>query len=245
MNDKKLAVVVLAAGKGSRMKSDLPKAMMPVCGKPMIRHILDTVESMKADEVVVVTSVDGDLVRKEIAPHKYCIQEQQLGTGHAVACAKEALKGFDGKVLVVYCDHPIITRQTFERALKKLDDGYSIVVLGFHPADAARYGRLKMKGDELERIVEYKDASEEEKAIGFCNSGVMAFDGKVLFELLSKVKSNNAAGEYYLTDTIEIARAEGLKCSAIETSTEEVAGANTQEELAQLEKYLQNRKQKL
>lgn len=244
MNDKKLAVVVLAAGKGSRMKSDLPKAMMPVCGKPMIRHILDTVESMGTDEVVVVTSVDGDLVRKEIAPHKYCIQEQQLGTGHAVACAKEALKGFDGKVLVVYCDHPIITRQTFERALKKLDDGYSVVVLGFHPADAARYGRLKMKGDELERIVEYKDASEEEKAIGFCNSGVMAFDGKVLFELLSKVKSNNAAGEYYLTDTIEIARTEGLKCSAIETSTEEVAGANTQEELAQLEKYLQNRKQK-
>ena len=102
-----------------------------------------------------------------------------------------------------------------------------------------------MYGDDLERFAEYNVACVDDIAIGFCNSGVMAFDGKVLFELLSKVKSNNAAGEYYLTDTIEIARAEGLKCSAIETSTEEVAGANTQEELAQLEKYLQNRKQKL
>ena len=233
-----VAVVILAAGKGSRMKSDLPKALMPVCGKPMIRHILNTVENMKVSEVVVVTSKDGDLVRQEIVPHKYCIQEQQLGTGHAVACAHEALKNFDGKVLVVYCDHPIITQQTFERALNKLDEGYSIVVLGFYPQDAARYGRLKMNGDELEKIVEYKDATEDEKNIGFCNSGVMVFDAKVLFELLSHLKNNNAAGEYYLTDTIEIARQKGLKCSAIETSAEEVAGANTQEELAQLEKFL-------
>ncbi len=242
MTNKKTAVVILAAGKGSRMKSDLPKALMPVCGKPMIRHILDTVDSLNADEAVVVTAPDGESVRKEIFPHKFCIQDKQLGTGHAVACAKDVLQDFDGKVLVVYCDHPIITHQTFERALNKLDEGYSIVVLGFYPKDAAKYGRLKMNGDELESIVEYKDANDEEKAIGFCNSGVMAFDGKVLFRLLSQLKSNNAAGEYYLTDTVAIARAEGLKCSAIETSAEEVAGANTLEELAQLEAYLKARK---
>lgn len=240
--NKNVAAVVLAAGKGSRMKSDLPKAMMPVAGKPMIRHILDTLDAMRLEKIVVVTSPDGELVRKEIAPHAYCIQDKQLGTGHAVACAKEVLKGFNGKILVVYCDHPIITQETFSRALNKLDEGYSVVVLGFTPDDALRYGRLKMKGDELEKIVEYKDASDEEKAIRFCNSGVMAFDGKVLFDILSEIKSNNAAGEFYLTDAVEIARKKGLKCSAIETSAEEVAGANTQEELAQLEIYLQHRK---
>lgn len=242
MSDK-IAAVVLAAGKGSRMKSDLPKAMMPVAGKPMIRHILGTLDSMNVDKIVVVTSPDGQMVRDEIAPHAWCIQDQQLGTGHAVACAKEALKGFDGKVLVVYCDHPIITAETFNRALKKLDDGFSVVVLGFTPEDALRYGRLKMNGDILEKIVEYKDATEEEKAIKLCNSGVMAFDGKVLFDLLSKIENKNASGEFYLTDTVEIARKEGLKCSAIETSAEEVAGANTQEELAQLEVYLKHRQQ--
>ncbi len=241
MSNKKIAAVVLAAGKGSRMKSDLPKAMMPVCGKPMIRHILETLDSMNTDKIVVVVSPDGDLVRREIAPHQSCIQDKQLGTGHAVACTKEILNGFDGKILVVYCDHPIITQKTFERALNKLDEGYSIVVLGFTPEDGLRYGRLKMNGDELEKIVEYKDATEEEKAIKFCNSGVMAFDGKVMFDLLSKIQNKNASGEYYLTDAIEIARKEGLKCSAIETSPEEVAGANTQEELAQLEIYLKQR----
>lgn len=238
---KKTAAIILAAGKGSRMKSNLPKAMMPVAGKPMIRHILNTLDKMNFDKIVVVTSPDGDLVRKEIAPHDYCIQDKQLGTGHAVNCAKDSLNGFDGKVLVVYCDNPLITQSTFERALNKLDEGFSVVVLGFTPQDAARYGRLKMKGDELESIVEYKDATEEEKNIRFCNSGVMAFDGKVLFDLLSKINSNNAAGEYYLTDTVKIARQMGLKCSAIETSAEEVAGANTQEELAQLETYLKRR----
>ncbi len=241
MSDKKFAAVVLAAGKGTRMKSDLPKAMMPVCGKPMVKHILETLDQMKADRIVVVTAPDGQMVRDAVAPHFSCIQDKQLGTGHAVACAKDALKGFDGKVLVVYCDHPIITAQTFERALNKLDEGFSVVVLGFTPEDAARYGRLKMIGDELEKIVEYKDASEEERAIRLCNSGVMAFDGKVLFELLEKIQNKNASGEYYLTDTVEIARREGLKCSVVETSAEEVAGANTQEELARLEVYLKKR----
>lgn len=241
MSSKKFAAVVLAAGKGTRMKSDLPKAMMKVCGKPMISHIMDTLDAMNADRIVVVTAPDGQIVRDEVAPHETCIQDQQLGTGHAVNCAKEALQGFDGKVLVVYCDNPLITQQTFNKALNKLDEGYAVVVLGFTPADAARYGRLKMKGDELEKIVEYKDATEEERAIKLCNSGVMAFDGKVLFELLSKIKNQNASGEFYLTDAIEIARKEGLKCSVVETSAEEVAGANTQEELAQLEEYFRKR----
>lgn len=241
MLNKKFAAVVLGAGKGSRMKSDLPKALMPVCGKPMIKHILDTLDGMGAEKIVVVTAPDGENVRKEVLPHPSCIQQKQLGTADAVLAARDALKGFDGRVMVVYCDHPIITAETFKRAVSKLDEGYSIVVLGFTPEDALRYGRLKMKNGELEKIVEFKDATDEEKAIKFCNSGVMAFDGKVMFDILDKISNNNAAGEYYLTDAIEIARAMGLKCSAIETSPEEVAGANTQEELHQLEEYLRHR----
>lgn len=241
MTSSKFAAIILGAGKGSRMKSDLPKALLPVCGKPMIGHILNTLEDMKVHDIVVVTAPDGEAVRREVLPYKSCIQDKQLGTGHAVTCAKEALKDFDGSIMVIYCDHPIITKETFTRAIEKLKEGFSVVVLGFSPEDGLRYGRLKMNGNELEKIVEYKDATEEEKAIKLCNSGVMAFDGKVLFNLLSKINNNNAAGEYYLTDAVEIARAQGLKCGIIEASTKEVAGANTQEELHLLEAYLKER----
>ncbi len=124
------------------------------------------------------------------------------------------------------------------RSVQKVRDGYAVVVLGFEPDDPARYGRLKMQGDELVKIVEYKDANDEERAIKFCNSGCMAFDGRYLFEILSKIGHNNAAGEYYLTDAVEIARKMGLKCTAIKGDPKEVASANTREELALLESYL-------
>ena len=240
MNNK-IAAVILGAGKGTRMKSDLPKVMMPVLGKPMIRHIIDTLEDMGVDKIVTVISSDGDLVKKEVAPHETCVQQEQLGTGHAVNCAKDLLKDFDGPVLVIFGDTPLITKQTFLKAAQKVREGYGVVVLGFTPDDPARYGRLKMKGNELEKIVEYKDATEQERAITFCNSGCMAFDGKQLFELLSQIGNKNAAGEFYLTDAIEIARKAGIKCTAIEGNPQEVASANTREELALLESYLKNR----
>ncbi len=237
MNNK-IAAVILGAGKGTRMKSDLPKVMMPVKGKSMIKHIIDTLEELRADEIVTVIAPDGDLVKKEVAPYKTCVQNAQLGTGHAVNCARELLKDFDGAVLVIFGDTPLITKQTFMRSVQKVRDGYAVVVLGFEPDDPARYGRLKMQGDELVKIVEYKDANDEERAIKFCNSGCMAFDGRYLFEILSKIGHNNAAGEYYLTDAVEIARKMGLKCTAIKGDPKEVASANTREELALLESYL-------
>ena len=240
MNNK-IASVILGAGKGTRMKSDLPKVMMPVKGKSMIKRIIETLEELKADEIVTVISPDGDIVRKEVSPYKTCVQAEQLGTGHAVNCAKDLLSGFDGAILVIFGDTPLITKETFLRSVQKVREGCAVVVLGFTPDDAARYGRLKMQGEELVKIVEYKDASDEERAIRFCNSGCMAFDGKYLFEILSKIGHNNAAGEYYLTDAVEIARQMGLKCTAIEGKAEEVASANTREELALLETYLEKR----
>lgn len=233
----KIAAIILGAGKGTRMKSDKPKVLMPVCGKPMIKHIIDTLESIPADEIVTVISPDGQDVAAMSAPYKTCVQEQQLGTGHAVNCAKEALKGFEGTVLVVFGDTPLIKAETFKKAAEKVEDGFAVVVLGFRPHDAGRYGRLIMNGQELERIVEFKDATEDEKAINFCNSGFMAFDGRWLFEILAKIGNQNAAGEFYLTDAVATARAMGLKCSAFEGNAEEVASANTLEELAELETY--------
>ena len=240
MNNK-IAAVILGAGKGTRMKSDLPKVMMPVKGKSMIKRIIDTLEELKADKIVTVISPDGDIVKKEVEPYQTCVQAEQLGTGHAVNCARELLKDFDGAVLVIFGDTPLITKETFLRSVQKVRDGYSVVVLGFEPDDPARYGRLKMAGDELVKIVEYKDASQQEREIKFCNSGCMAFDGKYLFDILAKIGHNNAAGEYYLTDAVEIARKMGLKCTAIKGKPEEVASANTREELALLESYLERK----
>lgn len=240
----KIAAVILGAGKGTRMNSDLPKVMMPLAGKPMIRNIIDTLEDMKVNEIVVITAPDGEMVRKEVAPHKSAIQTKQLGTGHAVLSAKDALKGFDGDVLVIFGDNPIITKETYQRGLDELHKGYALVVLGFVPVDAARYGRLKMNGSELEGIVEFKDATDAEKAIKLCNSGCMIFDGKTMFEILDSIGNENAANEYYLTDAVQVARSKGLKCGVIEASPEEVAGANTREELALLESFLLKRKGK-
>ena len=240
MNNK-IAAVILGAGKGTRMKSDKPKVLMPVCGKPMIQHIIETLQTLPTDEIITIISPEGQDVARAVAPHPICVQDVQLGTGHAVNCAKNLLYGFDGTILVIFGDTPLITKQTFLNSARQVQEGFAVVVLGFRPADPGRYGRLIMKGNELERIVEFKDATEEQKAINFCNSGFMAFDGRYLFDILARIRNENAAGEFYLTDAIEIAKQMGLKCTAVEGDTEEVASANTLEELAMLETYYRKR----
>ncbi len=231
----KTAAIILGAGKGTRMNSDRPKVLMPVCGKPMINHIIDTLKTVPVDKIVTVISPEGQDVAAAVAPYETCVQAQQLGTGHAVNCAKSLFQNFAGTIFVVFGDTPLIKAETFRRAAAKVEEGFSVVVLGFTPQDAGRYGRLVMKGAELERIVEYKDASEAERAIKFCNSGVMAFDGRYLFDILAQIENHNAAGEFYLTDAVAIAHKMNLKCTALEGNPEEVASANTLEELAQLE----------
>ena len=237
MKHKPIAAIILGAGKGTRMKSDLPKVMMPVAQKPMIKHIIDTLEKMGVAQVVTIISADGELVKQTVKPYAVAVQKEQLGTGHAVKCAKEVMGPFDGTVLVIFGDTPLITANTFLKAAEKVEEGYAVVVLGFTPKDAGRYGRLKMNGAELMSIVEYKDASEEERNISFCNSGCMGFDGRYIFDILERIGNENAAHEYYLTDAVAIARKMGLKCTAIEGNPKEVASANTREELAQLEEF--------
>ena len=238
MTKNQVAAIILGAGKGTRMKSDLPKVMMPLCGKPMIRHILETLEKLNIDKIVTVIAPDGDLVKKEVAPYETCVQLQQLGTGDAVKSAMPLLKDFKGDILVIFGDNPIYTPQTIQKMIDKRREGYSLVCLGFTPEDPARYGRLIMENGELKRIVEYKDATEAERAVKFCNSGMMCFDGNVMFDILNAISNENAAGEYYLTDAVAIALQKGLKCSAVECPVNEAAAAKTREELALLEKLL-------
>lgn len=239
---REIGAIILGAGKGTRMKSDLPKVLMPVDNKPMIRHIIDTLEELKVKKIVTVIAPDGEAVKREVAPYPTCIQEKQLGTGHAVLSACDHFRGFTGDILVIFGDQPLYTKESMKKMLKKRAEGFSVVCMGFRPDDPARYGRLIMDGEDLKRIVEFKDATDDEKKINFCNSGIMCFEGEKLFSILSAISNDNAAQEYYLTDAVEIALRMGLKCSAVECPVDEASAANTLEELALLEELIKKRK---
>jgi bifunctional UDP-N-acetylglucosamine pyrophosphorylase/glucosamine-1-phosphate N-acetyltransferase len=225
------------------MKSRRPKVMHPLAGRPMIGHLLATVDAMAPDEVVVVIGEDMDEVADAVHPHKTAVQHERLGTAHAVRAAMGALDGFDGDVVVLYGDTPLITRETVTAMLgaRRGEGDPAVVVLGFRPDDPGAYGRLIAGADgALERIVEAKDANDDELAVDLCNSGVMAFDGKVLAGLLARIGNDNAKGEYYLTDAVELARADGRACRVIEGDAEELLGINSRGELAVAEALVQS-----
>lgn len=242
MSKQKTAVVVLAAGLGTRMRSHLPKVMHPLAGRPMIRHLMATVDALAPDKVVTVIGEDMEAVAKAVAPHPVAVQGDRLGTAHAVMAARDALSGFDGDVLVLYGDTPLLGEDTLRGLLaaRRGDDDPAVVVLGFTPDDPGAYGRLIRDGDgRLQRIVEAKDATDEERDVDLCNSGVMAFDGKVLFGLLERIGNDNAKGEYYLTDAVQLARADGRACAVVEGDAEELLGVNSRGELAVAEAVVQ------
>ncbi|RZF65799.1 bifunctional UDP-N-acetylglucosamine diphosphorylase/glucosamine-1-phosphate N-acetyltransferase GlmU [Sphingomonas populi] len=235
-----LAAIILAAGKGTRMKSDLHKVLHPVAGRPMLLHLLASVESLAPERVVVVTGAGREQVEAAVAPlgATTALQAEQLGTGHAVAQAEAALAGFDGAVLILYGDVPLVSAATMRRMLDRLaaDDGPATVVLGFRPTDPAAYGRIIADADgRIAKMVEYKDASPDERAQTLCNSGLMAVRSADLFPLLAKVGNDNAAGEYYLPDIVMLAASEGRTSVVIETDAVEVAGVNSRAELAAVE----------
>ncbi|OAN72962.1 UDP-N-acetylglucosamine diphosphorylase/glucosamine-1-phosphate N-acetyltransferase [Rhodobacteraceae bacterium EhC02] len=236
------ALVILAAGMGTRMNSDLPKVLHPLAGAPLLIHAMKAGFALDAAACVIVTGHGAEAVKaaaQDWDEAAQCVvQEPQLGTAHAVAQAAPALAGFDGDVIVLYGDTPLIRPETLE-AMQAARAQHDIVVLGFHAADPGRYGRLVMGGDRLERIVEFKDATDEERAITLCNSGVIAADAKTLFDLVAAVGNANAAGEYYLTDIIAIARARGLTATAVTCPEAETMGINTRAELAQAEAAFQ------
>jgi len=235
-----LAVVVLAAGAGTRMKSALPKVLHPVAGKPMLAHVLASVARLKPAKVVGVIAPGAETVAKAFAPHPTAVQKNALGTGDAVKAALPELSGHAGPVLVVYGDSPLITTASLQRLLDSCRKAKaSVGVLGFVAKDPSPYGRLIVKGGTLEKIVESKDANPEEKAIDFVNSGVMCLDGARIAELLGAVRNGNVKGEFYLTDVVGIARARGLQAIAVEGREAEFLGVNSRAELAAAERAMQ------
>jgi bifunctional UDP-N-acetylglucosamine pyrophosphorylase/glucosamine-1-phosphate N-acetyltransferase len=241
MSETKTAIVVLAAGLGTRMKSRLPKVLHPIAGRPMIQHVQATLETLAPDRLVFVIGEEMEAVRRTVAPHPTVIQKERLGTGHAVMMAMPALRDFEGDVLIVYGDTPLLSAETLASMLRaRRAASRAAVVLGFRPAEPGAYGRLVVDGDGmLQAIVEAKDATEEQLRIDLCNSGVMAVDAARLFDLLDKVDNNNAKREYYLTDIIGLARRDGLACGVVEGRATELMGINSRVELAQAEQAVQ------
>ena len=237
----KFSAVILAAGKGTRMKSGLPKVMHKLAGEPLIAHVVRALAPLAPEKTVLVLAPHMDSVAKAAGGAQVALQTEQKGTGHAVACARDALAGYAGKVLVLYGDTPLITTDTLQRLLDASQSA-EVVVLGMRLANPTGYGRLLVDtNNELQEIIEERDASDEQKAINLCNSGVMAVSGKYLFELLDKLQPNNKAGEYYLTDIVSLAGDMGLHCHVVEADSAELSGINTRAQLADAETALQQR----
>lgn len=241
-----LSVIILAAGKGSRMKSDLPKVMHKVANREMLNLVIDEAKKLKPTNITIVVSEEmQNFQNKIIQTHSenkisFVLQKERRGTAHAVATALEKLENLQNKLLILYGDTPLISHNTLEKMAEKLDN-FSLCVLGFEDEEENAYGRLVVdsKG-HLEKIVEFKDASSEERKIALCNSGVIATDGKKIKKLISQVKNNNAAEEFYLTDIVAIAGEMGLKRTFLETEINEVLGVNSKSELAKVENIKQN-----
>ena len=244
MTTSKTAVIVLAAGLGTRMRSKLPKVLHLLAGRTMISHLMETVDGLDPDEVTVVVGDHMNDVSDAVSPFPTAVQSERLGTAHAVLAARDTIANFDGDVLVLYGDTPLITSATLEAMLEaraSLMDP-AVVVLGFTPDNPGNYGRLFLGEDGvLDSIIEARDATNEQLKIGLCNSGVMAIDGKVMWSLLDRVGNNNTKGEYYLTDIVKLARNDGRACVAIEGDEDELIGINSRIQLAEAEAILQDR----
>ena len=241
------AVVILAAGQGTRMRSDTHKVLHPIACKPLLMHLLDSVDRVGAEKRVVVVGKGRDQVERALAGRDVTIahQAEQKGTAHAVQQAQDALAGYDGAVLILYGDTPFVEPETLKRMLDRLDGdgGPGVVVLASTPDDPLKYGRIILgEGDHIARMVEYKDATEEERAVRLCNSGMMAVRARDLFRWLDRVGNDNAAGEYYLPDVVNIAAGEGRDAVVIEGDPYETAGVNSRAELAHLELDWQRRR---
>lgn len=239
-----VSLIILAAGKGTRMQSDLPKVLHKVAGAPLLIHAMKSGAAVEPERSIVVAGHGAEAV--EAAARDWSddvdvvLQTEQLGTGHAVMQARAALEGFDGDAIVLYGDTPFIQPETLE-AMIAARANTDVVVLGFEAADPGRYGRLVMDGDALQAIAEFKDADEATRAVNLCNSGVIAAKADVLFDLLDGVNDDNAAGEYYLTDIIAIARTRGLSAGVVRCDEAETMGINSRPELAVAEAAFQVR----
>ena len=233
MAQTKLAIIILAAGAGKRMKSARPKVLHAIGGKPLLGHVLDLAAALKPIKTVVVAGAGKAGVEAFVsANHKgveVAHQQTRQGTGHAVKCAGSHFDGFDGDILILYGDVPLVTKTTLTNLLQARDKA-DFIMAAFEASGPTGYGRMVLGGDGgLERIVEEKDASNQEKAITLCNAGILLGDGKVLFRHLDALKNDNAAAEYYLTDVVALAREKGESVAAVKGDEGEFLGVNTKE----------------
>ncbi|WP_246946025.1 bifunctional UDP-N-acetylglucosamine diphosphorylase/glucosamine-1-phosphate N-acetyltransferase GlmU [Bacillus pinisoli] len=237
--------VVLAAGQGTRMKSKLYKVLHPVCGKPMVEHVIDEVSSLQLHKIVTIIGHGAELVKSTLGERsEYALQEQQLGTAHAVMQASTQLKEEKGTTLVICGDTPLITSQTMEELLKHHEEtNAKATILTAHAEDPTGYGRIiRQSNGDVKRIVEHKDATEEERKVQEINTGTYCFDNEALFQALSQVSNDNVQGEYYLPDVIEILKNAGETVSAYQTERfEETLGVNDRVALSQAEKIMRER----
>jgi bifunctional UDP-N-acetylglucosamine pyrophosphorylase / glucosamine-1-phosphate N-acetyltransferase len=243
-----IAAIVLAAGKGTRMKSDLHKVLHPIAGRPMLEHLFASLGELAPQRQVVVVGAGREQLEVALGGRaEIAVQDPQHGTAHAVQQAEAALAGFSGDVLVLFGDVPFVTALTMQAMLERLHaaDQPAVVVLGFTPPDAQAYGRVIAVDDRIVKMVEFKDATADERACTLCNSGLMAVRATDLFALLARVDNANAQQEYYLPDVVNIALADGRVCAVVNTADpDEVAGINSRAELAEAELRWQQRRRR-
>ena len=247
MNQDNFSVVILAAGQGTRMRSDRHKVLHPIADKPMLLHLLDAVDGMGAARQVVIVGKGREQIEAALGGRdvSIAVQAEQNGTAHAVAQARDALAGVGGPVLILYGDTPFVTEATLRKMLDRLaePDAPGVVVLASSPLDGKTYGRVILgEGDRISKMVEYKDANEAERAVRLCNSGMMAVEGEALFGWLERIGNDNAGHEYYLPDVVMVAMSEGRRPVVIEGEEFETAGVNSRAELAHLELDWQRRR---
>ncbi len=245
-NNRSALAIVLAAGEGTRMKSDRPKVLHELAGRSMLAHVLASVAGANAENVAVVIGPGRDDVRAEVsrlcAGAKVFEQEQRLGTAHAVLAAREAIAGGLDDILVLFADTPLVTSATMLALRAALEGGAAVAVLGFEAANPFGYGRLiRDEAGRLVAIKEEEDASDAERALTLCNAGLMAIDARRALELLLDIGADNAKGEYYLTDIVELARTKGLETRVVVGEESEVLGVNDRAQLAQAERIAQDR----
>ncbi len=229
--------VILAAGLGTRMNSALPKALHPIAGRPMLRHLLANCEAV-FDRIVVVVGPGMEAVIDAAAPHPCIVQAERLGTAHAARLAETAFG--EGEIAVLYADNPLVRPATLRRLLDRRAEGdAALALLAMHPADPGCYGRVVASGGYVEQIVEYADATDGQRAIGFCNAGALCASAAAMRSWLAAVRPQNAKGEHYLTDVVALARAQGCRVAAVEAPDAELAGINSRAELAAAEATVQ------
>ena len=241
---KKLGCIILAAGKGTRMKSVLPKPLHEVAGRAMVKHAIAAAEALTPDKIVVVIGPDMERAAEAVRPYATAVQPVANGTGGAALAAASHFKGFDGDILIMFGDTPLVSAPTLQKMLdiRRQLPAIGLTFSGMRVTSPSSYGRMVMDEDgTLKKIVEFKDASAEEKSITLCNGGIVCADGAKLFQWLEQVGNNNAQGEYYLTDLPVIARKDNRQTQVVEVPAEEMEGINSRSDLARVEKLFQKK----